>query len=97
MTDEKAATQERRAGKTRDEVRETLFALMKQNARVDADAIREDARIGEDLRMDSLDLISVINEVEHEFKITIPDDQLKGIKTVGEVVDALWARLAGRP
>lgn len=88
--------EERRAGRTRAEVRAKLFELMTQNARIDPEALREEARLGDDLRMDSLDLISVVNEVEHEFKITIPDDQLKQVKTVGAVVDALWERLAGR-
>ena len=73
---------EKRAGRTKAEVREKLFALMKENAHIDPAALREEARLDEDLRMDSLDLVAVVNEVEHEFKITIPDDKLGGLKTV---------------
>lgn len=83
----------RRAGKTRAEVRERLFELMKENARVDPAALRDEARLSEDLSMDSLDLIAVVNEVEHEFKITIPDNALAKLKTISEVLDALWERL----
>src|SRR5262249_54280042 len=85
--------EERRQGRTRDEVREKLFELVLANARIDRDSLKEEARLDDDLRMDSLDLISVVNEVEPELKITIPDDQLGKLKTVKEVVDALWGRL----
>lgn len=84
---------DRRGGRTRAEVREKLYDLMAENARIDRADLREDARLAEDLRMDSLDFVAVVNEVEHEFKITIPDDRANKLKTVGSVVDALWDRL----
>ena len=82
-----------RKGLTRAEVRETLFRLMKENTRVDPADLKDDARLIEDLGLDSLDITSVVNEVEHEFKITIPDDRLPKLSTVSSVVDALWERL----
>jgi acyl carrier protein len=85
---------ERRAGRTRDEVREKLLAIMRENARIDPEALREEARLRDDLSMDSLDLVSVVNEVEHEFKIVIPDKEIEKLATVADVVEALWSRLA---
>ncbi len=86
--------EERRRGFTRDEVRERLFELMRENARVDPAALREEAHLADDLRMDSLDLVSVVNEVEHDFKIRIPDAVLGKLTDVRSVVDALWEHLA---
>jgi acyl carrier protein len=84
---------------TKAELRERLFEIMKGNARIDPAALRDEARLQDDLRMDSLDLVSVVNEVEHEFGVLIPDKELEKLKTVGEVVDALWRlkEVAGTP
>jgi acyl carrier protein len=75
-------------------VRETLFRLMRENARIDPAALRDEASLFDDLRMDSLDHVAVVNEVEHEFKVAIPDKELGKLTDVASVVDALWERLA---
>jgi acyl carrier protein len=81
---------------SRAEVREKLLAIMKENARIDPEALRDEASLRDDLRMDSLDLVSVVNEVEHEFGVLIPDKELEKLQTVGEVVDALVGLLAAK-
>ena len=40
----------------------------------------------EDLGADSLDLVEVVMHLEEEFGITIPDDHVEQIKTVGDAV-----------
>jgi acyl carrier protein len=42
-----------------------------------------------DLGMDSLDKINVSFEVEEVFSITIPDEALSSLKTVGDVIDGV--------
>lgn len=39
-----------------------------------------------DLGMNSLELVSLVCEIEDEFDIEIPDRAIKGFKTVGDVV-----------
>jgi acyl carrier protein len=78
---------------TREQVRERLLAIMKENARVDPAQLRDEADLREELSLDSLDLTAVVNEVEIEFGITVPDEALKKVKTVGDIVEALWTRL----
>ena len=55
-------------------------------------AIQESARIS-DLGIDSLGMLEIIGGMEREFKIRIPDDQLVGIQTVGQLVDLVQKRL----
>jgi len=93
MSNDAPVVEERRGGRTRDEVRATLYALMTENARIDPAALSEEARLGDDLRMDSLDIVSVVNEVEHTFKIRIPDAALGKLTDVRSVVDTLWEAL----
>lgn len=57
-----------------------------------------DARFREDLGMDSLDLVELITVVEDELgeSLDSPEDTLAALATVGDVVDFLLARGAGR-
>jgi acyl carrier protein len=48
----------------------------------------------EELDVDSLDLVELIKALEDEYDITISDDELKPVETVGDAVK-LTLRLAG--
>ena len=43
----------------------------------------------QDLKMDSLDGLDLFFELEEAFDLTIPDDQTRSLRTVGNVVEAL--------
>lgn len=53
---------------------------------IDADSITVESRLIEDLKADSLDVVELIMDLEQEFGIEIPDDDLPKIKTVGDIV-----------
>ena len=42
--------------------------------------------------MDSLDVVEVIMELEHEFNIQIPDNEADSLKTVGQTIDYILAQ-----
>ena len=46
----------------------------------------------EALDVDSLDLVELAQIVEDEFRVRLEGDDLKGIKTVGQVIDLVVAR-----
>ncbi|MEU9419637.1 phosphopantetheine-binding protein [Streptomyces sp. NPDC051000] len=46
-----------------------------------------DTRLEQDLRMDSLAIVHVLEDIEESFDVTIDDDQLAGVYTVGDLVD----------
>jgi acyl carrier protein len=41
----------------------------------------------DDLGIDSLDLVEVIWEVEKRFKLTIPDEELERLHTIGDLAE----------
>jgi acyl carrier protein len=49
----------------------------------------------EDLGMDSLDRITLLFELEQTFDISIPETEVQGIQTVGDIVSRLGPYLAG--
>ena len=54
---------------------------------IDAGRIVESARMVEDLGADSANLMMLIMDLETEFNLTVEDEVLGSIKTVGDIVD----------
>jgi acyl carrier protein len=76
----------------RDELLTKFRQIATEVAEREVPAIQESARIS-DLGIDSLGMLEIIGGMEREFKIRIPDDQLVGIQTVGQLVDLVQKRL----
>jgi len=60
---------------------------------VDRDAVTENARFFADLDADSLDLVELVMALEERFDVTIPEEELDGINTVGNALDLLLGKL----
>ncbi len=54
---------------------------------IDGSRVTETARMVEDLGADSANLMMLIMDLETEFNLTVEDEALGGIKTVGDIVD----------
>ena len=57
----------------------------------DESKISREARLAEDLDADSLAAAELAMALEEELSITIEDDDLKNLKTVGDIIDYLAA------
>lgn len=53
---------------------------------VEEDAVTPEANIQDDLGADSLDIVDLIQTIEDEYDLTIPDEAVEEIKTVGDIV-----------
>jgi acyl carrier protein len=60
---------------------------------VDPDLVTETARFKEDLDADSLDLVELVMALEEEFGITVPEEDLEGITTVGGAYELVVNKL----
>ena len=54
---------------------------------VDEGKVVDSARMVEDLGADSANLMMLIMDLETEFNLTVEDEALGSIKTVGDIVD----------
>jgi acyl carrier protein len=78
------------AGVTTDRVAQVIFdGLVEVGA--ERDAVSREATF-ESLDVDSLDLVEVSQIVEDEFGVELEGDDIKDLKTVGEVIDLVVAR-----
>ena len=60
---------------------------------IDDSRVVESARMVEDLGADSANLMMLIMDLENEFNLTVEDDALGTIKTVGDIVDYIAKKL----
>ena len=59
---------------------------------VKAEQVTMEARMVEDLGADSANLMMLIMDLENEFDMTVEDDALQSIKTVGDIVEYIEKR-----
>ena len=76
---------------TREQVFELIQAHLADELDVDPDAIDEETRFKEDLEADSLDLYTLVQELEDTYGVRMSDEQAAQILTVGQAVDFVLA------
>lgn len=54
---------------------------------VEEEKVTMEANIQDDLGADSLDVVDLITTIEDEFDLSIPDEAVEEIKTVGDIVN----------
>jgi acyl carrier protein len=56
--------------------------------------VTREANFADDLDADSLDLVELVMALEEEFDVTIDEDELQGVNTVGAAYDLLASKLS---
>jgi acyl carrier protein len=72
---------------TREEVLELIRTHLSDELEVDAERVGEQTRFKEDLEADSLDLYTLVQELEDTYGVRISDEQATEILTVGQAID----------
>lgn len=76
---------------TREEVAELIRGHLADELDVEPGAIGEGTRFKEDLGADSLDLYTLVQELEDNYGVRMTDEQAAAITTVGQAVDFVLA------
>ena len=72
---------------TRDEVLELIRAHLADELQLDPARITESTHFREDLSADSLDLYTLVQELEDTYGVKMSDEQAARVQTVGQAVD----------
>jgi acyl carrier protein len=72
---------------SREQVFELIRAHLADELDVDPEAIGEETRFKEDLEADSLDLYTLVQELEDTYGVRMSDEQAAQILTVGAAVE----------
>ena len=68
---------------------EELKNVIVDTLSADADAITMEASLADDLNADSLDSVELNMALEEQFGVSIPDEELGNMKTVGDIYNYL--------
>lgn len=77
----------------REEIVEKVIELAGEKLAANVNGISEKTSFQEDLNADSIDITDFIMELESEFDVEIPDEDLEKIKTVKDASDYILKRL----
>jgi acyl carrier protein len=80
----------------RDEALTAIREVAVEVLSVQPEAVVESARFAEDLDADSLDLVELVMGLEERFDVSIPEEDLEGVATVGNAVDLVLAKASQR-
>ena len=75
------------------EVFEKVKTLFEEELGIESEKITMEAKLEEDLEIDSLGIVEVVMAFEDEFEIEIDDEELTDVGTVGQAVNLLHSKL----
>lgn len=52
-----------------------------------------DQALGEELGIDSLDILEFVARIEYRYRVLVPDDDLEGLRTLDDVAGYMLGRL----
>ncbi len=70
-----------------DEMEEKIINLIAEKLGKKKETINTKSRLVEDLGADSLDVVELIMTFEDEFGVSLPDEDVSKLKTVGDIVE----------
>jgi acyl carrier protein len=79
-----------------DRLADRVTAIVRKAAKIPAGiAITAESRLVEDLRIDSLDLVSLILQFQDHFDVVIEEDAVPNLCRVGDIIAYMSANRAG--
>jgi acyl carrier protein len=82
---------------TREEVLELIREHLADELQIDPARITEDTHFRDDLSADSLDLYTLVQELEDVYGVKMSDEEAAAIHTVRQAVDFVLARYPSGP
>ena len=74
---------------TKEEIISLARTILAEHLGIDVEYISPEKRLSEDLGADSLDVVEEVMSIEDAFHISIPDEEIENLRTVGDFYDLL--------
>ena len=75
------------------DVFDRICQIISRQLRADTDTVDEDADVIEDLGADSLDVVEILMAVEESFGVTVPEEDVIGLRTPRELAEYIESRV----
>lgn len=74
----------------REEIKCTLYEMMSELLEREVDDIDESKALMDELDLSSLEIMTMIADLEEQFQIQIPENDIRGMVTVGDMIDYIY-------
>ena len=78
-----------------DKTVETIAKIIEDIADIPLDEIKGDSHLMDDLDLSSLEIMSVVGDVERKFSIKISEDELLSVRTLEDLAKVVQSKTAG--
>ncbi|MCC8176662.1 MAG: phosphopantetheine-binding protein [Bacteroidales bacterium] len=78
----------------RSEIEEKVKAFMVDDLEIDEEALVPEARLKDDLGIDSLDYVDIVVIVDRIFGFKIKPEEMTAVKTLGQFCDYIQSKIA---
>ena len=68
---------------------EKIQAMLAEALNLPVEKVTANAKIVDDLGADSLDVVELLSQLEDEYGVVIPDDEVENLVTVADVASAI--------
>ena len=72
---------------TKEEILLGLAEIVNEETGLETEAVQLDKSFTEDLDIDSISMMTIVVNAEEKFDVTIPDEEVKNLKTVEDAVN----------
>jgi acyl carrier protein len=81
----------------RESLRGSLRQLLENETGANRADLPDTLSLREELGLDSVDLVSLVMQAECQFRVRLSSEELAQLKTVGDLLDLIQAKLAALP
>lgn len=81
----------------RDSIRKTVIELLESDLGQTFETLQDNQKLREELGLDSVDVVSVVSQIERRFRIRLSTDELMSLSTVGDVLNLLEVKINAGP
>ena len=79
---------------SKEEILTGLAEIVNEETGLETEAVQLEKSFTEDLDIDSISMMTIVVNAEEKFGVTIPDDEVKNLKTVGDAVTYITSNQA---
>ncbi|HWY87526.1 MAG TPA: acyl carrier protein [Gemmataceae bacterium] len=78
----------------REMIRQTLLELMEADIGEKFTDLSDSKRLREELGLDSVDVVSIVSQIERHFRVRLSQQELEKLVSIGDLLNLLVAKLA---
>ena len=67
-------------------MKDEVVKLISETLEIDPADLKDDTDLAHDLGIESIDLVDLVTAFEDKYNFEIPDNELKNLQTVGDIV-----------